>query len=111
VFDRTEVVAKINSLQISKTHIAALAGCEPSRVSQFVRYRKLPGDQERRITDAVNDINFLWRTLSPYKIETSDPALVRRAVAELKRVLLGLGGTQAPLASLAVRGLSQDGER
>jgi hypothetical protein len=99
--ERTETIRTIHDLKISKVDLAAIADVQPPRITEYINHRPVPSDKAQRIEEAVANIAMVWTALAPYRIETSNPDVFRRAVEELKRALQRLGADRLSLDTMA----------
>lgn len=81
--ERSYTIQTIDRLKIPKSDVAKLAGVVPGRVTDYLKHRPLPAIRCARIEEAVNDVAAVWDRLHPFRIEISDPAVFRLALARL----------------------------
>jgi len=79
---RTKTIETINRLQIPKITLAAAVELDPSRISDYVRNRPLSPERIEAIESAVEKIEFVWNTYSPFRITLDSPELLERAYRE-----------------------------
>ena len=92
---RTPFINKIHDLKIPKSDLAALAGVNPTRVSEYVRNRHVPSAKAVAIERAVDDIARVWGLLAPFRIDTANTELFKRALLEIDAALAGLAAAKA----------------
>jgi hypothetical protein len=101
ITERAPFIDKIHNLKIPKSDLAALAGVDPTRVSEYIRNRHVPAGKVAAIEQAVNDVARVWSLLSPFRIDLSDTELFKRAVLEIDSALAGLAVAKAEIVQKA----------
>jgi len=90
--ERSDTIRKIRELDIPRTDLAAIAGVPAPRIAEFLNGRPLAASKVQAIIAATADVDFIWRAMAPYKIDTSNPEIFRQAVRELRATVQKLGG-------------------
>ncbi len=79
-------IQAIKSREIPKQQLADIANVPAARLSDYLRNRPVPQEQADRITEAVNNIAYVWDTLAPVRIALDDPEAFKSAIELADRV-------------------------